>query len=65
MPEITKKTSMATLIRNYFKIAGETLVEFTQQYKALTEQDKLQLASAIARDMGLTENECSFGFVEY
>lgn len=65
MSEITKKQSMATLIRQYFKIAGETLPDFTRQYKELTETDKLQLASAIARDMGLSENECSFGFVEY
>ena len=61
----TKKQSTATLIRNYFKIAGETLPDFTRQYKELTDSDKAQLASAIARDMGLSESDCSFPFVEY
>lgn len=65
MNETIKKQSMAMLIREYFKLQGESLPDFTRQYKALTEEDKLQLASAIARSKGLTENECSFGFVEY
>lgn len=60
-----KKFSMATLIREYFKVQGEDLPSFTRQYKALTETDKLQLASAIARDKGLTQEQCAFGFVEY
>lgn len=60
-----KKQSMATLICQYFRLQGESLADVKRQYMDLTETDKLQLASAIAKAQGLTEDECSFGFVEY
>lgn len=35
------------------------------EFKGLTEKDKLELASAIARNRGLKQDECDFEFVEY
>lgn len=65
MSETIKKQSMATLIRGFFKLQGEDLKDFTHQYQQLTDEDKAQLASAIARDKGMTQAECSFPLVEY
>lgn len=33
--------------------------------KELTDDDKNQLASAIAKQLGIEESECDFSFVEY
>ena len=65
MTETIKKQSMATLIRGFFKLPGEDLKDFTHQYQQLTDTDKAQLASAIARNNGLSQAECSFPLVEY
>ena len=52
------KHKAITLIRDFF---GATL----QEIKALTSEDRQQLASGIARNMGLTQEDCEFQFVEY
>ena len=60
-----KKISVTFLIRDFFKVSGETLPDFSRQFKMLTDLDKQQLASAIARSQGLTQDQCDFELIEY
>jgi hypothetical protein len=57
-----KKVGKATLIKEYFELSARDAVE---AYKKLTDQDRLEIASAIARQKGLTEDQCDFQFVDY
>lgn len=52
------KQSAVTLVRNYF---GASMAEM----KALTGQDRQQVASAIAREQGLTPDQVNFELVAY
>ena len=58
MENVKNPNSPINLIRSEF---GATL----QEMKALTPQDRNELASAIARQRGMTEAECGFAFVAY
>jgi hypothetical protein len=52
------KHKAITLIREYF---DATL----QEMKALSGKDRQELASAIAREKGLTQADCEFELIEY
>ena len=54
--------SKAKLIRDFFGLSGGDAIV---QIKALTELDRLELASAIARERGLVQTDCDFTFVPY
>lgn len=58
----TKKRSKTLLIKDFFNL---TVNEARTQIMALSELDKLQLASAIARQLGLPQDACDFEFVAY
>jgi len=53
------KRKTIDLIRGFF---GQLSVN---ELKALTQLDRMQLASAIARSEGLTSDHCDFEMVEY
>lgn len=55
----TTRISRISLIREFFAPVP------MDQMKALTELDREQLASAIARQKGITEEQAGFKFVEY
>jgi hypothetical protein len=61
----TKKANALTLIKDFFKGENQSVAQFAVEYKALTEKDKLELASAIAREKGLTEDDLTFSPVNY
>jgi hypothetical protein len=44
---------------------GEHVPRFRRGCAKLTAEDKMQLASAIAREQGLAQTECNFEFVAY
>lgn len=52
----TKKVTALTLIREFFKSADQSIAQFAIEYRALTETDKIELASAIARQKGISES---------
>jgi hypothetical protein len=58
MTTISNPNSKLNLIRDFF---GATL----QEMKQTTPEDRDQLASAIAKSKGLTEQECGFAFMAY
>jgi len=54
------RTKMA-VIRDYFGIrSGESLKDFAQELKALTADDKLELAQGAAHELGYTEAGVDF-----
>jgi hypothetical protein len=59
--ETTKKAGLV-LIARYF---GLPLLEAKREAEHLTAEDKAQLASAIAREQGLTEDGVQFDLVAY
>jgi hypothetical protein len=60
-----KPVSALTLIREFFKIEGQSIAQFGVEYRALTETDKLELASAIATQKGLQLDDLAFLPVNY
>lgn len=58
----TGKKSTLVLIARFFDIS---LKEMSVEAKALSEKDKVEMASAIARQQGLGQEDVSFGMVEY
>ena len=54
--------SRVKLIRDYFELSGS---EAVREIKALSNEDKDELGSAIARDSEIAESECEFEFVSY
>lgn len=58
----TKKKGMSSLIKEFF---GMTATQAVKEYKELSDTDKLQLASAAARALGIPQEDCSFTFVPY
>jgi hypothetical protein len=60
-----QRKSAAVLIFGFFRIPGETVAEFKAMSDKLSLEDKLQLASAIAHQQGLTQNDVGFTLVEY
>jgi len=52
----------AKLIRDFFGLSG---TEAIRQIRELTDVDRVQLASAIARHLGIAEAGCDFSFVDY
>lgn len=57
-----KKKGMASLIKDFFGMDAATAVK---EYKQLSSEDKAQIASAIAREIGLTQDDVSFTLVPY
>ena len=55
-----KKLGMATVIRKYFGSLGKPLKEFQQEYKALSDSDKRELAVGAAKELGLSQEEVKF-----
>ena len=62
MAETLQKKAALVLIAKFF---GLGLKEAKDQAEKLTPQDRAELASAVAREMGLTQDECNFTLVEY
>ncbi len=58
MEETTKKISAIALVKDEFSAKMDEL-------KALPIKDRNELASAIARQRGLTQNDVSFDLVAY
>lgn len=58
----TKKMSKAVLIARFFGFTGS---EAVKQIKILTETDKQELASAVARHENISQEDCDFEFVAY
>lgn len=56
------KQSRAGLIRNYFGLSGADAI---REIKALSDSDKAQLGSAIAREQGLSADDLDFDLVPY
>lgn len=52
----------AKLIRDFFGLSGSDAII---QIRALTDIDRVQLASAIARALGYSQEQCDFELVEY
>lgn len=50
------------LIKEFFGLSAQDAIK---ELRALTDQDKSELASAIARQRGLSEVDCDFAFVAY
>lgn len=49
------------LLKTYFGLKpGQDLRGFTDELKALTTEEKLELAQQAAADLGLKQEECSF-----
>lgn len=57
--------SASALIFAFFRVSGETVAEFKAMMDKLSATDKAQLASAIARQQGLTQADVDFTLVEY
>ena len=53
-----KKITAIALVKEFFKATLEEL-------RALPAKDRIELASAIARSKGLTQDDCEFSMVEY
>ena len=56
------KIGCATLIKQFF---GLTLQEARAELATLTEKDKIELASSIARERGIVQEDCKIELVEY
>lgn len=56
------KIGKARVIKEFF---GMTAQQAVKEYKELTEQDKSELASAAARALGYSADQCEFEFVAY
>ena len=54
--------SRIKLIRDYFELSGG---EAVREIKALSDLDKAQLGSAIARDLNLDSAVCDFELIDY
>ena len=59
---VNKKIGKATLIKEFF---GMTAADAVREYKRLDDKDKVELASAAAREKGLTQEQCDFEMVDY
>jgi hypothetical protein len=57
-----KKKGMSSVIKEFF---GMSAAQAIKEYKELTEKDKVELASAAARELGLTQDDVSFVMVAY
>lgn len=56
---------MATVLMNYFgRKSGQTIKDFQEELKALSEPDKLWLAKLAAKELGLTQAECTFSLTD-
>lgn len=56
-----KKQGALIVLKSYFGFKdGQTLKEFVAELKDLSDEDKLELAQAVAEGMGLTQDEVSF-----
>lgn len=52
---------MMAVLRDYFGYKpDEGLKEFSAELKALSDEDKHELAAGAARNMGLTQEQCDF-----
>ncbi len=55
------KKSMTSVIKQYFGLhPGQKLIEFRDELKELTADDKKELAVLAARDLGLTQDQVDF-----
>ena len=61
---LATKRSTTSLIREYF-FEGVPVKEVLPEIKALTSEEKQQLASGIANEMNISAEDCSFEFVSY
>ena len=57
---MSQKKSRAGVIRQYFGDNGKGAAAFMQEYKALTETDKNELAVQSAKALGLFQDQCAF-----
>ena len=62
MQPTTNKKAALVLIAKFFGLA---LKEAKDECEKLTTLDRQQLASAIAREQGLTQDDCNFEMVPY
>ena len=61
---MNKRTKIA-LIREFFGIIGSDAIREFREFKQLTDVDKQQLGSGIARSMGLGVDGVDFEMVAY
>ena len=56
-----KPKGITTILREYFGLLpGTKLHDFAQELKALTDDEKLELARGAAANMGMTQEQLSF-----
>ena len=60
------KHSPAALIRGFFgpRVPGASATDFMAEYKVLPDADRLWMAREIAKQRGLTQEDCSFSLSE-
>ncbi|HLF51524.1 hypothetical protein [Flavobacterium sp.] len=58
--EGTRKSEAVVLKQFFGLLPGQTLVKFQTELKALSPQEKLELASLAAKEMKLTQEQVSF-----
>lgn len=52
-PQIQELTRVQVL-KQFFQLKGQTIVQFAQELKALSEEEKAELSEMAAKEMGVT-----------